>query len=386
MMPGVSGPEFCRTLKADRKTQLIPILMLTSVQGVENELAGIASGADEFLIRPQHLTVVRARVRAMLRNKATIDSLEEAESILFALAQAVEHRDKYTAGHCQRLAWYSVALGMTLGLSRPQLLALHRGGFLHDIGKIVIPDAILHKNGRLTEDEWVVMRSHPIKGEEICRSMKSLAGVLPVIRSHHERWDGGGYPDGLCGEEIPIEARILQIADIYDALTTARPYKPAFTPKQALGILDDEVSRGWRDPKLVAMFKQLQGNGLNGGQDSLFLNWPELELMGQSIAGTRPFNIGLVSLERCQTSREDAPFPQVPARGSRRLPPVPPSDRNTAGKWRPSSAGPIVTGSTGGGPSRPSAIPKPELLIVGLAPGGARLQPHGPYVHGRSFR
>jgi putative two-component system response regulator len=290
MMPGMSGPEFCRTLKADRKTQLIPILMLTSVQGVENEVAGIASGADEFLIKPLHPTVVRTRVRAMLRNKAAIDSLEEAESILFALAQAVEHRDKYTAGHCQRLAWYGVSLGMTLGLPRPQLLALHRGGFLHDIGKIAVPDAILHKKGRLTEEEWVVMRSHPIKGEEICRPMKSLAGVLPVIRSHHERWDGGGYPDGLRAREIPLSARVLQIADIYDALTTVRPYKDAFTPESAFGVLDEEVSRGWRDPELVAAFKQLRGKDGGGSQDPMSLDWQQLELMGQSIAGTQPFS------------------------------------------------------------------------------------------------
>ena len=289
MMPGMSGPEFCRTLKADRKTQLIPILMLTSVQGVENEVAGIASGADEFLIKPLHPTVVRTRVRAMLRNKAAIDSLEEAESILFALAQAVEHRDKYTAGHCQRLAWYGVSLGMKLGLPRQQLLALHRGGFLHDIGKIAVPDAILHKKGCLTEEEWVVMRSHPIKGEEICRPMKSLAGVLPLIRSHHERWDGGGYPDGLRAREIPLSARVLQIADIYDALTTVRPYKDAFTPESAFGVLEEEVSRGWRDPELVAAFKQLRSKDGGGSQDPMFLDWQQLTVMSQSIAGTQPF-------------------------------------------------------------------------------------------------
>ncbi len=284
MMPGMSGPEFCRTLKADRKTQLIPILMLTSVQGAENEVAGIASGADEFLIKPLHPAVVRTRIRAMLRNKAAVDSLEEAESILFALAQTVEHRDKYTAGHCQRLASYSVSLGQTLGLSHPQLLALHRGGFLHDIGKIAVPDAVLHKKGPLTEEEWGLMRTHPVKGEEICRPMKSLAGVLPVIRSHHERWDGGGYPDGLRGQQIPLTARILQIADIYDALTTVRPYKLAFTPEESLQMLEQETIKGWRDPELVAVFKQLVRKGLGSSQDPAFLSWPQLDVMSQSIA------------------------------------------------------------------------------------------------------
>ena len=288
MMPSMSGPDFCRTLKADRKTQLIPILMLTSIQGVENEVASIASGADEFLIKPLHPAVVRTRIRAMLRNKAAIDSLEEVESILFALALAVEHRDKYTAGHCQRLAWYSVSLGTAMGLPRHQLLALHRGGFLHDIGKITVPDAVLYKNGRLDEEEWVVMRSHPVKGEDICRPMKSLRGVLPIIRSHHERWDGGGYPDHLRGEEIPLVARVLQVADIYDALTTVRPYKPAFTPDQAFEILEEESVRGWRDPQSVAAFRLLHSKGQVLAADAPLLSWPQLELMRQSIADASP--------------------------------------------------------------------------------------------------
>jgi putative two-component system response regulator len=262
--------------------------MLTSVQGVENEVNGIDSGADEFLIKPLHPTVVRTRIRAMLRNKAAIDSLEEAEAILFALAQAIEHRDKYTGGHCQRLARYSVSLGLALGLPRPQLLALHRGGFLHDIGKVAVPDAILFKPGRLDEHEWTLMRGHTVKGEEICRPMKSLAPVLPVIRSHHERWDGSGYPDGLRGEQIPLVARILQVADIYDALTTVRPYKAAFSQAEALGVLDDEVNRGWRDADLVGVFRQLQENGFSEAYDPMLLDWQQLDLMGQSVSGSPP--------------------------------------------------------------------------------------------------
>src|SRR5580700_10659076 len=254
MLPEMSGPELCRWMKADRRTQLIPVLMVTNVQGVENEIAGISSGADEFLIKPLHPAVVRTRVRAMLRNKNLIDSLEEAETILFALAQAVEHRDRYTGQHCQRLAVTSVMLGEALGLDSCDLTALYRGGYLHDIGKICVPDAILFKQGVLTSDEWVVMRSHSVRGEEICRPMRSLGPVLPIIRSHHERWDGTGYPDGLAGEDIPLLARILQVADIYDALTTERPYKPAFTKEHALEIMLEEANRGWRDPELVPLF------------------------------------------------------------------------------------------------------------------------------------
>jgi len=254
MLPEMSGPELCRWMKSDRKTHLIPVLMLTNVTGIENEIAGISSGADEFLIKPLHPAVVRTRVRAMLRNKALIDSLEEAETILFALAQAIERRDEYTGQHCQRLAVVSVILGEALGLSQQELIALYRGGYLHDIGKIGIPDRILFKQGELTAEEWSSMRSHPVRGEEICRPMKSLWPVLPIIRNHHERWDGSGYPDELAGEDIPLLARILQVADIYDALITARPYKPALAPAEAFAVMEEEARRGWRDPELVPLF------------------------------------------------------------------------------------------------------------------------------------
>ena len=257
MLPEMSGPELCRWMKARRSTQLIPVLMITSIQGVENEIVGISSGADEFLIKPLHPAVVRTRVRAMLRNKALIDSLEEAETILLALAQTVEHRDPYTGKHCQRLAVASVMLGEALGLPSQDLTALYRGGYLHDIGKIAIPDVILFKQGELSEEEWEVMRSHPIRGQEICSPMQSLAPVLPIIRSHHERWDGSGYPDGLAGEDIPLLARIMQVADIYDALTTERPYKPTLSPVEAFAVMEEEVRRGWRDPELVPLFASI---------------------------------------------------------------------------------------------------------------------------------
>lgn len=255
--PMYGGFEFCRQVKADRRTRLIPILILTSVQGIDNEVAGLESGADEFLIKPLQPAVVRTRIRTMLRNKRTIDSLEEAETILFALAQTVEQRDKETGNHCQRLAALSVALGTALGLPEEDRVALYRGGFLHDIGKIAIPDGILFKRGVLTEDEWTVMRSHTWKGEEICHPMRSLAPVLPIIRNHHEKWDGSGYPDGLNGEQIPLLARILQLADIYDALTSRRSYKSAFAPEEAVRMMGKEAEMGWRDPELVSVFVEM---------------------------------------------------------------------------------------------------------------------------------
>jgi putative two-component system response regulator len=283
VMPEMSGPEFCHLLKSERRTQLIPILMTTSVQGTENEVAGIESGADEFLIKPLQPAVARTRIRAMLRNKALTDSLEEAETILFALAQSVEHRDKYTGMHCERLTTYSLELGQALGLSRQDQLALYRGSYLHDIGKIGIPDGILFKRGLLTDEEWQTMRLHTIRGEEICKPMKTLAPVLPIIRSHHERWDGSGYPDGLSGEDIPLLARILQVADIYDALTTARPYKPAFSHHHAIEIMIEEARRGWRDPELVPLFAEVSQHPAHSESAS----WPGNTSMQESLDNMR---------------------------------------------------------------------------------------------------
>ena len=266
MLPEVSGPQFCQWAKSNRDTQLIPVLMLTSVHGIENEIVAISAGADEFLTKPLHPAVVRARIRALLRTKALTDSLDEAEAILFALAQAVEHRDVYTGTHCQRLADFSVTLGKALGLPASDLQALHRGGFLHDIGKIGIPDSILFKRGSLDAAEWAIMHTHTIRGEEICRPMKSLGPVLPIIRNHHEKWDGSGYPDGLAGDGIPLLARILQVTDIYDALTTERSYKLALPRDEAFRVMEEEVRCGWRDPELVPVFCELIRAGSESSQ------------------------------------------------------------------------------------------------------------------------
>ena len=284
VMPEMSGPDFCRLLKTNRRTQLVPILMITNLQGPENEIAGIDSGADEFLTKPLKPALVRTRIRGLLRSKALVDSLDEAEAILFALAQSVEQRDKYTGKHCERLATYSLALGKALGLARQDQLALYRGGFLHDIGKVGIPDNILFKRGVLDDQEWQVMRMHTVRGEEICRPMKTLAPVLPIIRSHHERWDGSGYPDQLRGEAIPLLARILQVADIYDALTTARPYKPAFSHQHAVEVMLEETRRGWRDPELVSLFAEVTQQG--GPADATIL-WSGDAAMQQSLDAMR---------------------------------------------------------------------------------------------------
>ena len=257
LAPELGGPEFCRMLKRDAYAQFLPIFVISGSDDLEDELASINAGADEYLVRPLRPKAVRARVQASLRHRAMVQSLDDPESVLFSLAQSVEERDPGIGTHCQRLAVMATAMGITLGLSSEELLSLHRGGYLHDIGKVAIPDRILFKTGPLTPEEWEVMKSHSERGEKICSSLRSLESVLPIIRHHHERWDGSGYPDKLRGDEIPLLARILQLADIYDALTTERCYKPPFSSEDAIGVLREEAAKGWRDPLLVEMFSDI---------------------------------------------------------------------------------------------------------------------------------
>jgi putative two-component system response regulator len=286
-MSVMGGTESCRRIRGDHRTELVPVLMLSRLQGVEHEIAGVGSGADGFIARPYHPEVLRTRVRSMLRHKATVDRLEESETILLAMAQAVEQRDNNTAGHCERLAALGVAMGMAMELPSQHLLALHRGGYLHDIGKIGMPDAVLFKRGPLSEAEWRTMRTHTTKGEEICRPMKCLAPVLPIIRSHHERWDGTGYPDGLSGNGIPLLARVLQFADIYDALTATRSYKEAMTSADALRLMQEETDRGWHDPELMRLFLRLQHDALREASTKNSEQWLDAEVMQNSLENLR---------------------------------------------------------------------------------------------------
>jgi putative two-component system response regulator len=254
MMPGKSGYEFCREMKDNPATRLIPFVLITGLTDREDRLRGIEAGADDFLNKPIFAEELFARVKSLLKIKEFTDELETAESVLCTLGLSVESRDPYTEGHCERLAENATRLGRHLGLEEDSIVALRRGGYLHDLGKIAVPDEILKKGTNLTPEEWVVMKQHPVTGENICRPLKSLHLVLPIIRHHHEHSDGSGYPDGLRKGEIPLLPRVLQVVDIYDALRTARPYKSALSHQQAAATMRQEARAGLWDQELVTEF------------------------------------------------------------------------------------------------------------------------------------
>jgi putative two-component system response regulator len=255
MMPGRDGFDVCREIKSNAETRLIPVVLITGLSDKSDRIRGIEAGADDFLSKPIDVSELDARVRSLLRLKAFTDELEHAESVLFTLALSIESRDPCTHGHCTRLAEFSARLGERLGLPADDIVALRRAGVVHDIGKVIVPDAVLLKPGPLTPEERSVIKQHAVAGEHICAPLKSLRTVLPIIRHHHERWDGSGYPDGLSGDAIPLLARLLQIADVYDALTTNRPYRGALTQSEAWEILQSEVDRGWWDGNIVREFR-----------------------------------------------------------------------------------------------------------------------------------
>jgi len=261
MMPGLNGFEACRKIKSNPETYLIPVVLITALSDKQDRIEGINAGADGFLTRPVDRAQLLARVGSLLKLKHRTDELERAEAVLFSLARSIEGKDPYTYGHCERLSDHSARLGQHLGLTGDEITGLRRAGVVHDIGKVAVPDAILLKPRGLTAEEWRVMKEHPVIGERICTPLKSFRLVLPIIRHHHEKLDGSGYPDGLQGGAIPLTARVLQIVDVYDALTTKRPYKKAFSSGEALLTMKEEVAKGWWDPHIFGEFDHLIRSG-----------------------------------------------------------------------------------------------------------------------------
>jgi putative two-component system response regulator len=261
MMPKLDGYAVCRQLKVAPATRLVPVVLITALGAEEDRLLGIEAGADDFLTKPFSRAELKSRVRALLRLKAFTDELEHAEVVFRALARAIATRDAYTGGHCERLAFYAAALSKRLGLPEGGVATTARGAFLHDLGKIGVPDAILLKPGPLSPEERATMQQHPLLGSGLLQPLKSFQETAAIIRYHHEKYDGSGYPTGLSGDAIPLSAQIVAIVDVYDALITTRPYRVALSRHEAGRILREEVERGWRQRELVEAFLGLVEGG-----------------------------------------------------------------------------------------------------------------------------
>jgi putative two-component system response regulator len=253
-LPGIGGFDVCRAIKQRPATRLTPVVLITGLHARQHRLKGIDVGADDFLSKPLDQQELIARVGSLVRLKRYTDELESAESVILSLALTVEARDPYTEGHCQRLAAYARALGERLTLHDDELASLERGGYLHDVGKIGVPDAVLQKPSSLTRAEYETMKQHTVIGERLCGNLRSLEAVRPIVRHHHERWDGSGYPDGLRGDVIPLLAQIVGIVDTYDAITTTRPYRAALPAEHAYDELTRETALGLRREDLVQEF------------------------------------------------------------------------------------------------------------------------------------
>lgn len=256
-MPGRDGFQVCRDLKSHPVTRFLPIILVTATSNDGDRLSAIEAGADDFIAKPLNPIELKARIRALVRMKRYTDELESAEQLMITLAMTIEARDSYTEGHCHRLAKYGRQLGVALGLAEPDLRTLDYGGYLHDLGKIGIPDAILLKEGPLSPAEYEVMKTHTTIGERLCAGLRSLAAVQPILRNHHERVDGSGYPDGLRGSQIPLLAEIIGLVDVYDALASRRPYRPALASDVIVRTMREEVRRGWRRAELTEIWLEI---------------------------------------------------------------------------------------------------------------------------------
>ena len=265
-MPRHDGFSICRELKREPVTRLIPVVLMTAANDPADRLEAIEAGADDFVTKPLHREEISARLRSLVRVKRFTDELDRADDVIMSLALTIEARDSYTDGHCQRLAAAAVTLGRALGLADDDLAVLRRGGFMHDLGKIGVPDSILLKPGALTASEYEAMKQHPLIGDRLCGELRSLHRVRGIVRHHHERLDGSGYPDGLRGGQIPELAQIVGLVDVYDALTTDRPYRRAVTPSDACEHLLSEVTSGWRRRDLVETFVSLVESGAVPGE------------------------------------------------------------------------------------------------------------------------
>jgi len=266
LMPYLDGYEVCRRLKERKETRFIPVVMLTALDSTEDKVKGIEAGADDFITKPFQKPELLARVKSLSRMKFLLDELENAQNVLFSLAIALDYNDPYTHGHSKRVSELSWRLALFVGLGAAVVENIKNAGILHDIGKIATDKGVLHKPGALNGMEYRHVMEHPVVGERICRPLKFAQPLLPVIRSHHERYNGTGYPDGLRGEDIPLEARIMAIVDVYDALTSVRPYRSDIPPEVAVEVMKAEAVKGYWDKELLLAFSDMLKSGKTGGE------------------------------------------------------------------------------------------------------------------------
>jgi putative two-component system response regulator len=249
-MPRMDGYEVCRRIKSMPRGRLLPVVMVTGLSHTAHRVAALEAGADDFMSKPVDGSELLARVRSALRLKELYNSLDSAEHVIFSLATAVEAKDSFTERHTQRVGESARLLGQRLGLPESTLDVLYRGGIIHDIGKIGVSDSILHKPGPLDAIEMPQMQAHVEIGESIVRPLHSTTGLLPIIRHHHERFDGQGYPDRLRAREIPRAARIVSVCDAFDALVNDRPYRVRRSAAEAMAVLRAGAGTQW-DPETV---------------------------------------------------------------------------------------------------------------------------------------
>jgi putative two-component system response regulator len=260
-MPGLDGFEVCRRVRREPSTRLTPIVIVTGLDAQAQRVEGLAAGADDFLTKPFDTPELLARVRSLVRMKQYTDDLDSAANILMSLATMIEARGGASEWHCHRMANFATSLGRALSLNDLELRALYLGGFLHDIGMLAVPDHVLHKPDQLDSAEFELVKSHPIIGDTLCGQLRSLHSVRPIVRHHHERLDGSGYPDGLQGDQIPLLAQITGVIDIYEAMTMPHAYQLAASTDEAIAVLRGQVERGWRRHDLVEEFVGLVRSG-----------------------------------------------------------------------------------------------------------------------------
>jgi putative two-component system response regulator len=249
--------ELCRQIKFDQRTAFVAVLFALPAEYADRRFEAYAAGADDCLPLPASPQELGLRLSRAFQFKRATDSLEDASAILSSLANAVEGRDAYTRGHTERVSAYAVEIGRHIGLDPGSFPTLRIGGIVHDIGKVAVPDQILNKPGKLTDAEFDAVRRHPLVGFDVLRPVRTFRAVLPIVRWHHERPNGKGYPDGLQGDQLPLLPRIVAVADVFDALSTARPYRPAFSVDEYTDILRRSADHGDLDPVLVAALLEI---------------------------------------------------------------------------------------------------------------------------------